>query len=67
MTLRKPSRPVKQSTYSLLVRSNEKRHGYLETVVYALILVSAVAAILQFSLQPDPLPLRCLPSSAEPA
>jgi hypothetical protein len=55
---------VGQSTYSLLVRSNEKRRGIFETVIYGLMILCAVAAILQFVDQHDSLPLAALPSSA---
>jgi ABC-type sugar transport system permease subunit len=49
--------------YSVLVRAQDHRRGYFETIVYALVLLSAVAAILQFSLQYNPLPLVVLPGS----
>lgn len=49
--------------YSSLVRSEETKHGYVETFVYALLIASAVAAILQFAMQPSPLPLAALPGS----
>jgi hypothetical protein len=55
-------KPEKESTYSMLVRSGEKKQTILETIVYAVIMVSAVVAIVQFSLQPDRLPLSTLPS-----
>jgi len=37
-----------QSTYALLVRSEEKGRGMMEAAVYALCILSAVAAIWQF-------------------
>jgi hypothetical protein len=61
MKTKKQKKPEKESTYSMLVRSNEKKRGYFETIVYAVVMVTAIAAILQFSLQPDPLPLTTLP------
>jgi hypothetical protein len=43
---------VEELTYSLLVRSEEKRRALFETIVYGLVILSAVAAILQFAGQP---------------
>jgi hypothetical protein len=51
-----------ESTYAMLVRCEERKRGYFETIIYALVVVSAVVAILQFTLQPDPLPLTAIPS-----
>jgi hypothetical protein len=45
-----------QSTYALLVRSEEKGRGIMETVVYALFGLSAIISIWQFGAQPSPLP-----------
>jgi hypothetical protein len=45
-----------ESTYALLVRSEEKERGLLETVLYALFILSAVAAICQFAQQPVNVP-----------
>lgn len=50
----------------MLVRSEEKARSLLETMLYALIALCAVAAILQFAEQPDPLPLTSLPSAVSP-
>ena len=44
-----------ESTYALLVRSEEKSRDMLETAVYALFILSAVFAIWQFVQQPMPL------------
>ncbi len=41
-----------ESTYALLVRSEEKSRGVLETVLYAFFIVSAVVSIYQFAQQP---------------
>jgi hypothetical protein len=38
-----------ESTYSLLVRSEEKRRSIIETVVYGLVILSALAAIWEFA------------------
>jgi hypothetical protein len=43
---------VEESTYALLVRLKDKKRALLETVVYGLIILSALAAILQFTDQP---------------
>lgn len=54
--------PAKESTYSMLVQSGEKKRTFFETIVYAVVMASAIVAILQFSLQPDRLPLSSLPN-----
>jgi hypothetical protein len=61
----KTNKPTKKtrSIYWMLVRSQENGRSLLETTVYALIALCAVAAILQFAEQPDPLPLTSLPSA----
>ncbi|PYJ09187.1 MAG: hypothetical protein DME93_13410 [Verrucomicrobia bacterium] len=46
-----------QSTYGLLVRSEEKARGIMETVVYALFALSAIISIWQFGMQPSPRPI----------
>ena len=46
----------KRSTYRLLVQSEEKSRNVLETVLYALFAVSALAAIWQFAEQPASVP-----------
>jgi hypothetical protein len=53
-----------QSTYGLLVRSEEKGRGIMETVVYALFGLSAIISIWQFGMQPSPLPFDA--PAAEP-
>jgi hypothetical protein len=55
---------VEESAYSLLVRSNETKRGMLETIIYSLMILCAIAAILQFVDQRDSLPLAALPMSA---
>ena len=44
------------TTYALLVRSEEKARGIMETAVYALLGLSAILSILQFAQQSDRLP-----------
>jgi hypothetical protein len=60
----KPLSKTEESTYALLVRSGVSMRAIFETIMYCLIALSAVAAILQFADQPDPLPLAGLPWSA---
>ena len=43
---------LKESTYALLVRSEDTKHALFETIVYGLVALSALAAILQFADQP---------------
>ena len=62
-TIQSPNE-VEESTYSLLVRSNEKKRGMFETIIYTLMILCAVAAIVQFVDQRDSLPLTALPISA---
>jgi hypothetical protein len=45
-----------QSIYGLLVDSEEKGRGIMETAVYATCILSVVAAICQFIAQPTPTP-----------
>jgi hypothetical protein len=46
----------KPSTYSLLVRSEEKGRSLFETAVYALVVLSAIVSIGQFTLTTVTLP-----------
>jgi len=48
----------KRYTYKLLVQSEEKSRNVLETVVYALVAVSALVSIWQFAEQPNVLSLQ---------
>jgi hypothetical protein len=41
------------TTYALLVQSEEKGRNIMETAVYALLGLSAILSILQFVQQPD--------------
>jgi hypothetical protein len=45
-----------ESTYALLVRSEEKSRGVLEIVLYALFILSAVVPLWQFAQQPVKVP-----------
>jgi hypothetical protein len=44
------------TTYTLLVRSEEKGRSIMETAVYALLGFSAILSILQFVQQPERMP-----------
>ena len=46
-----------ESTYTLLVRSEETGRSIIETVVYALLGLSAIVSIWQFAQQPNQLPI----------
>jgi hypothetical protein len=41
-----------ESTYALLVRSEEKQRGRFEMLIYTLLIVSALLAVAQFGRQP---------------
>jgi hypothetical protein len=49
MKTNEPKNKREESTYSLLVRSEEKKRSIIEVVVYGLVILSAVAAILEFA------------------
>jgi hypothetical protein len=57
---------AQQSIYGLLVHSEEKGRGIMETAVYATCILSVAAAILQFISQPTPDPFAGSESSAQP-
>ena len=46
-----------ESTYKLLVRSEETGRSIMETAVYALLSLSAIVSIWQFAEQPNRLPI----------
>ena len=52
MKTKQPNNNVERSTYALLVRSEDKKGALFETIVYGLVILSALAAILQFVDQP---------------
>jgi hypothetical protein len=54
---------IHESTYALLVRSEEKERSLLEIIAYGLFILSAVAAIWQFAQQPINLPLSAMPGT----
>jgi hypothetical protein len=47
---------IHESTYALLVRSEEKSRGVLEVVLYASFILSAVFSIWEFAQQPVMVP-----------
>ena len=49
MKTNEPDKKMEESTYSMLVRSEEKKRSFIEVVVYGLVILSAVAAILEFA------------------
>ena len=53
-----------ESTYALLVRSEERERTFLETAFVILCALSAIAAIWQFAQQPIVLPLDAVPTIA---
>jgi hypothetical protein len=63
MKTNQPTNEIQESTYALLVRSEEADRSLLETVVYVLVILSAVAAIWQFVQQPINLPLGATPAT----
>jgi hypothetical protein len=56
-----------ESTYALLVRSEEKGRGVLETALYALCILSVVTSIWQFAQQPVNVPAAGFQPSADVA
>jgi hypothetical protein len=52
MKTNQPSNNVEESTYALLVRSEDKKRALFETVLYGLVAVGVLVAILQFADQP---------------
>ena len=52
MKTKQPNNNVEESTYALLVCSEDKKRALFETIVYGLVILSALAAILQFADQP---------------
>jgi len=53
-----------ESTYALLVRSEEKSRSIMETVVYGLFTLSVLVSIFQFVEQPNSLPINQLTVSS---
>jgi hypothetical protein len=49
---------ARQSTYSLLVRSEKEQRSYFETVIYALFILCAIFSVCQFVQQPVTIPTQ---------
>lgn len=56
-----------ESTYSLIVRSEEKHRSRFETLIYALLIASAIFAVSQFSRQIATMPIGVRASTAPSA
>jgi hypothetical protein len=57
----------KESTYALLVRSEEKGRGILEALLYAALILSAIFTLSQFANHPVTVPahgLQCVSCDA---
>jgi hypothetical protein len=53
-----------ESTYAMLVRSEEKERSASETLVYGLIILSAIASVWQLALHPITVPTNLMRSAA---
>ena len=54
-----------QSTYRLLVRSEEKGRTIMETIIYAVLTLSVVVSILQFAREQNQLPAALISEPTE--
>ena len=52
MKTKQTNNNVEESTYALLVRSEDKKRALFETIFYGLVILSVLVAILQFVDQP---------------
>ena len=52
MKTKQPNNNVEESTYALLVRSEDNKRALFETIAYGLVAVGVLVAILQFADQP---------------
>ena len=64
MKTKQTNNEVHESTYALLVRSEDRERSIFETIVYGLFILSAVAAIWQFAQQPVNFPVSATPHTA---
>jgi len=55
---------VFESTYALIVRSEEKQRSRFETLVYALLIVSSLFAVSQFGREAMTMPVKTERNSA---
>ena len=58
-----PVEGVHESTYALLMRSEEKERGIFEIVVFALIILCAVVSLCQFAGQSVAFPISAVHSA----
>ena len=49
MKTNEPSSKREESTYALIVRSEEKKRALIEVIVFGLVILSAVTAIVEFA------------------
>ena len=55
-----PAEGVHESTYALLMRSEEKERGILEIIVFALIILCAIVSLFQFAGQSVAFPISAV-------
>jgi hypothetical protein len=56
-----PTEPeVFESTYALIIRSEEKQRGRLETLVYTLLIISGLFALSQFGREAMTMPANIM-------
>ena len=55
-----------RSTYSMLIRSEEKQKNVFETIACSLFILSAIAAIVQFASQPVTIPFQSVQTASTP-
>jgi hypothetical protein len=55
---------VFESTYALIVRSEEKQRSRFETLVYALLIISSLFAVSQFGREAMTMPVNTVRNSA---
>jgi len=63
MTTSQPNNEIHESTYALLVRSEQEKRSLLEMIAYGVFILSVVAAIWQFAHQPVNLPIATMPQT----
>jgi hypothetical protein len=66
-TISRPEPTAFESTYALIVRSEEKHRSRFETLIYTLLIASALLAVSQFSRQVATAPLGIARVSAIPS
>jgi hypothetical protein len=49
MKTNEPNSKREESTYAMLVRSEETKRAFIEVAVYGVVILSAVVAILEFA------------------